>query len=209
MSMQGPPPHLGPDLPPGNVQDGFPIDVQVQIGLGRFFGQKLRAGVLYALFERTGNHSALAEAIKTYRAARQSWAGVAAVTSGVYVRDLTYGEGWFQRGHWSDRLAAIDQDLALMQQKATAPPPVAADLAPGRAAALIQEILGQPQRPAHNVTHVPPASFRRGQPVAVTLTMADAPSPPPAVLSFCSWLFQHQAPHSPTHQPTGIRHRPR
>lgn len=103
------------------------------------------------------------------------------MTSGVYVRDLTYGEGWFQRGHWSDRLAAIDQDLALMQQKATAPPPVAADLAPGRAAALIQEILGQPQRPAHNVTHVPPASFRRGQPVAVTLTMADAPSPPPAV----------------------------
>ncbi len=31
------------------------LDVSIQIGLGRFFGKKIRAAVLYAIFERTGS----------------------------------------------------------------------------------------------------------------------------------------------------------
>jgi hypothetical protein len=159
------------------------IDVQVQIGLGRFFGHKLRAGVLYALFERTGDRTAAAEAIRAYRSARKEWARVVEVTTGVFVSDLTYGEGWFQRGHWSDRLAAIDQDIALVEQKvaAAAAPATGMDLAPAKTAAFIREVLGRPQRPARSATHVPPASFRRGEPVAVALTFADGPSRPAAV----------------------------
>ena len=145
------------------------IDTQAQIGLGRFFSQKLRAGVWYALFERTGDRAAAAEAVSAYRAARQAWAGVAAVTTGVYVRDLTYGEGWFQRGHWSDRLAAIEGDIAAMERGiAAAPPP--SHPAPALVAALTQEILRPPPRNEGGVTHVPPGPFRRGHPVSLALT---------------------------------------
>ena len=44
------------------------IDVRLQTGLGRFFAQKLRAGVWYALYERTGEVTALEQALSTYRA---------------------------------------------------------------------------------------------------------------------------------------------
>jgi hypothetical protein len=159
------------------------IDVRVQIGLGRFFGRKLRAGVLYALFERTGYRNAATEALRAYRSAREQWARVAQITTGVYVSDVSYGEGWFQRGHWSDRLGAIDRDIALVEQKAAAaaPPLAAPDPAAAKPAALIPEILGRPQRRAGTATHVATASFRRGQPVPVALALAAGSARPVAV----------------------------
>jgi hypothetical protein len=161
----------------------FAIDVQVQISLGRFFSHKLRAGVLYALFERTGDRATGAEAIRAYRAAREDWARLAGATAGVYVSDLTYGEGWFQRGHWSDRLAAIDRDIALAEKKVAAGtmPPAGAAMAPEKFAVLVREVLDRPRRPAKSAIHVPPASFRRGRPVPVALALAEAPAPPAAV----------------------------
>ena len=167
----------------------FAIDVQVQIGLGRFFGQKLRAGVLYALFERTGDRAALDAAVNAYRSARQEWTRVIEVTAGVYVSDVTYGEGWFQRGHWSDRLAAIDRDIAAMEQKAMTP--AVTGIAPERVAALIRDTLGRPQRPVQSVTHVPPVSFRRGQPVTPSLVLASDQTRPKAIRMF--YRHAHQA----------------
>src|ERR1035438_305556 len=46
------------------------IDVHMQAGLGRFFATKFRAGVLYAIHERTSDRRALEEALKAYRPAR-------------------------------------------------------------------------------------------------------------------------------------------
>src|SRR5581483_6810028 len=51
------------------------IDGQIQAALGRFFGAKLRSGVLYAVFAQTGDRTALEESLKAYRAARSAWAG--------------------------------------------------------------------------------------------------------------------------------------
>ncbi len=87
------------------------IDVRLQSGLGRFFAQKLRAGVWYALYERTGDVTALEQALAMYRAARDAWAALAAQAEGVYVNDLTFGLSTHLRGHWSDRLPAIEQDI--------------------------------------------------------------------------------------------------
>ena len=158
----------------------YAIDVGAQARLGRFFGRKLRAGVLYALFERTGERTLLGEAINAYQAARQEWDALAVLTTGVYVRDLTYGEGWFQRGHWSDRLAAIDRDIALLQVKAAAAP-TTGSLPSDKAAALVREVLGQPERPTAGATHVPPGPFRRG--AAVTLALGlDRSAPAPAAV---------------------------
>jgi hypothetical protein len=169
------------------------VDVSVQIGLGRFFGQKLRAAVLYALYDRTSDRAALEEAIKTYRSARQAWARIAELTTGVYVSDVTYGEGWFQRGRWSDRLAAIDKDIAAMEQKAAAPAPQPAvsGITPEKVAALVHDVLGRPQRTVREVTHTQPASFRRGQPVALGLALASDQARPKAVQLY--YRHTHQA----------------
>ena len=49
-----------------------------------------------------------------YRAARAAWAETAGAARGVYQDDLAFGPEPHLRGHWADRLAAIDADLAAM-----------------------------------------------------------------------------------------------
>ena len=142
------------------------VDVRVQGGLGRFFGQKLRAGTLFALYERTGDGAAKAEALRLYRSARDAWAGIVAATSGVYVADLSFGDAPHKRGNWSDRLADIDRDIASMNEANAAPPD---SQEPGRVAELIREATGHPWRPEADASHVPPEGFRRGQAIGVSL----------------------------------------
>ena len=93
----------------------FEEDVRIQTGLGRFYSAKLRAGVLFEIFRRTGNAQAHELAVATYRKARTTWAAMAERARTVYVTDLTYGETPVRRGHWVDRLPAIDQDLAAVE----------------------------------------------------------------------------------------------
>ena len=40
------------------------IDIPIQAGLGKFFAARFRAGVLYALYQRSGHRPALEAAIK-------------------------------------------------------------------------------------------------------------------------------------------------
>ncbi|HWA84882.1 MAG TPA: hypothetical protein VG710_01555, partial [Opitutus sp.] len=147
----------------------FSIDTTVVIGLGRFFANKLRAAVLFALHEKTGDKDALAESIQHYHLARDAWKRIASVTADVYVQDVTYGSGWYQRGHWSDRLAAIETDIAALEKRAAAAP---ASAAPASIARLINAVTGHPDRPTAPVKHEPPASFRRGAAVELALSVA-------------------------------------
>ena len=88
-------------------------DVLIQVGLGRFFAGKMRAGVLYAVFQQEQERRAGQQALDQYRMAREAW--VAAAQAGaVYRNDITYGSTPMRRGHWSDRLAAIDRDIAAL-----------------------------------------------------------------------------------------------
>jgi hypothetical protein len=167
---------------PGPAFRRLAIDVRVQSLLGRFLGGKLRAAVLYAAYERTDDRAALSEAIRTYRAARQIWTEIVAATVGVYVPDLTYGPAWYQRGHWADRLAAIDQDIALMEQRSPASPrPIGATVAASRVATLIEQALGRPRRPTGDARHAPPTGFARGHPLALDLTLTPSRPPPQRV----------------------------
>jgi hypothetical protein len=152
----------------------FVIDTNVQIGLGLFFGLKLRAAVLFALYERSGERAPLDAALKAYRTARETWTHIIEVTAKAYAPDMTYGDEWFQRGHWSDRLAAIDADIAAMERKTHEPAPSPATPAPPpeAIASLVSAVLGRPQRPDEAVTHAPPASWRRGQLVPLALEPA-------------------------------------
>jgi hypothetical protein len=143
------------------------IDIAVAADLGRFFGAKFRAGVLYRIFDRTGDRAALEEALKVYRAAREAWAGIAARTKGVYVADITVGELRQLRGHWADRLADIDADIAAIGAKLDSAKPAQSG---GPIARAIAEALGRPRRPAVAARHTPPARFQPGRPLAVEFT---------------------------------------
>ncbi len=140
------------------------IDAAVAADLGRFFGAKFRAGVLYRIFDRTGNRDALEEAVTRYRAAREAWAGIAARTRDVYMADITVGEARQLRGHWADRLADIDADIAAIGAKLDTAKPAQADRSITRA---IAEALGRPRMRVVAGLHTPPASFQPGRPLVV------------------------------------------
>lgn len=143
------------------------IDIAIQAGLGRFFGAKFRSGVLYRIHEQTGDRTALEESLEQYRAARAAWAELAERAKAVYVPDITVGERPHLRGHWLDRLPAMDEDIAAMTKRLEEAKPGATQQQRVRLA--IKEALGRPRRVAVSCRHTPPARFRPGQPVSLEL----------------------------------------
>lgn len=150
------------------------IDVAMQIGLGRFFASKFRAGVLYAIYEQTGDRTALEQSLKAYRNARTFWAGLANRAKDVYKPDITVGERAFLRGHWLDRLPAMDQDIAAMAKKLEQAE-TNSESGGSRAQLTIQQVLGRPQRRMGAGRHTQPSSFRAGQPVVIDVSFEKGP----------------------------------
>lgn len=50
------------------------VDIRIQIGIGRFFAAKLRSGVLYGAYKRSGDRTVLDQAVKEYHRARDNLA---------------------------------------------------------------------------------------------------------------------------------------
>ncbi len=160
----------------------FEVDVKIQIGIGRFFAAKLRAATLYAIYEQSGNRIALEQAVEMYRRARDIWAAFAGEASGVYVNDITYGPRPYQRGHWSDRLAAIEDDVAEMAKRlqgAASPPETSENV---RIA--IAEAMGRPRREFIDCKHLPPAQFIPKQELQISLTVPQSPASASALLRY-------------------------
>jgi hypothetical protein len=147
------------------------IDVSIQADLGRFFGAKFRAGVLYRIHEQTGDHAALQEAVNQYRRARTAWAELARRAKGVYLADVTVGEHPQLRGHWLDRMPAIDADIASMETKLELAKSAEPD---ARVRAAIAAALGRPQRATPACHHTTPSHFRSGEPLPIELSTEKA-----------------------------------
>ena len=146
------------------------IDILIQAGLGEFFAAKFRGGVLFHLFEATGENAALEASISQYTKARASWAELAKIGKDVYMSDITLGEEPQLRGHWLDRLPAMDEDIAAISVKLKKAPSVEAS---PKLTAAMQEVFGPSRRKPIKVKHDVPARFDRGQPLLLSL---DAPS---------------------------------
>ncbi len=142
------------------------IDVAIQSGLGKFFAAKFRAGVLYSIHERTSDKAALEEALKCYRAARTAWAALAEKAKDVYVSNLTVGELPWLKGHWLDRLPAIDADIALLEKRLA----TASTGSDPKVKGAIAEALGRPNRPSIAMRHRPPNRFQRNRPLVLELS---------------------------------------
>jgi hypothetical protein len=139
------------------------LDTAIQAGLGKFFAAKLRSAVLYRLFEKTSDRSALRAAITEYRQARAAWADFANPAKDIYLADITVGEAPHLRGHWLDRLPAIDRDIDTLAAKLTESTPTAAQ----NAASAIAR-LQSPRNPLFvGAIHIPEKSFIPGQPATI------------------------------------------
>jgi cyclophilin family peptidyl-prolyl cis-trans isomerase len=152
----------------GPEQRRIAIDIGLQAGLGRFFAAKLRAGVLYSIHEKTGDRAALEEALKQYRSARDIWAALAERARGVYLPDITVGEHPWLRGHWLDRLPAIDRDIADMAKRLDA----AKSADDPRVRTAVAAVLNGSARTPIACRHTAPATFTPSQ--ALSLQMAAA-----------------------------------
>jgi hypothetical protein len=145
------------------------VDVTVECVLGRFFARELRASVAYALYARTGELGRLRQAVDAYRAARAAWVAVIEATAGVYEDDITFGPAPNVRGHWADRLPALDADLAAMEAELRqAEADVPAGSGPAAEALAPLESLDEAP-PAPGCRHIPAESFTPGTPLAVQL----------------------------------------
>jgi hypothetical protein len=143
------------------------IDITIQIGLGQFFAAKFRSGVLYGIFSETGDREALQACLSQYRKARNSWAELANSAKTIYMADISIGEEPQQRGHWLDRLPAIDKDIVAVESKLVS----AKSSKHPMVSAAIAEAIG---RPANNLVaahHSEPKSFQAGRPLDLQLRL--------------------------------------
>jgi hypothetical protein len=92
------------------------LDITILRGLGLFFAGKIRAAYAWDEFLGTKNPKSLSLAVSSYSRARDAWADFAAKAKDRYSDDITYGTAAHMRGHWLDRLAAIDDDLSDMKK---------------------------------------------------------------------------------------------
>jgi hypothetical protein len=136
-------------------------DVAIQTGIARFFAAKLRAGFNFAMWQKTKSRDAGTRAIEAYQRARNAWAKLAERAKTVYAADLSYGSIPQRRGHWSDRLAAIDSDLAAMKAVIAAQPGSETADPPAL-----------PQRLMTQARHIPPDRFAPGADLPIVLSGA-------------------------------------
>jgi len=147
------------------------IDVMIQIGIGRFFAHKLRAGVAYAIYERTGDWEALNRAVSEYHLARSAWARMAEQAESAYVNDLTFGLSSHLRGHWMDRIAAIDGDIQDMEAELKAKADEQFD--DNEIARRVRDFLAISfEKPTKfHCDHTPPDLFQPGAPVKIEVAV--------------------------------------
>ncbi len=149
------------------------LDVTIQSGLGNFFAAKFRAGVLYAIYQRSLYRPTLEQALNANRAARATWAELAGQAKDAYLPDITFGPEYFQRGQWQDRLAAMDEDIADMEKVLELEPSAHVGPTPAEgklAEQAVRAVFEKPklaELPPLAEFHTPPSSFRRGQPLAI------------------------------------------
>ena len=157
---------------------------RAQAGMGRFFAAKLRERrAVRSSTSRPGDRAALEAA----RAAVPPGAGGVGADGGglppVYVADITFGPLPHQRGHWADRVAAMDTDIAPMERM-TLDAAAASARSPSaqRCATRIAQITGRPR--ARRSRRARAARVVRAGVAARDLTLAVArPASPATVLS--------------------------
>jgi hypothetical protein len=154
-------------------------DILILNGLGAYYANLFRAGLHYSINFHQPEPDARAQCLVACRRARDAWATMAKRAQAVYAADISYGSTPFRRGHWADRLAAIDADLALLDNASGNEP-----VRPGVANTAILRATAPTQRPTIAAKHVAPESFHPGSDLALTIAT------PPTVTEAILW-YRH------------------
>ena len=149
------------------------IDIKMQIGLGRFFANKFRAGLLFAVYEQTRDRKALEEALRLYKKAGQQWSDLANSVANVYKKDVTAGETAHLRGHWLDRLPAMDEDIAEMSKLLDAAKP-SSESRPLNVVDAVSKCLGKQNIRIITAEHQLRKNFKRGDEVRLEISLEKA-----------------------------------
>lgn len=155
-------------------------DMLILNGLAGFYANLFRAGVLYSIFEQSGDATAGALALTHYKKARAIWASMAERARSVYVSDISYGDIPQRHGHWIDRIPAFDTDIAAMGKK------VAQKSSGDKSAgAALRIATAPPARLSITSSHTPPTQFHPASELALSLKAKD-----PAVTGVTLW-YRH------------------
>jgi hypothetical protein len=144
------------------------LDIQIQAGMGEFFAAKFRSGVLFHIYQATNEQAALDAAIAQYEKARGAYAGIAEAARNIYTSDVTFGEQTYLRGHWHDRLPAIEQDVAALRSMVKSD---ASHEPSKKVQAAIEEALGRTRRLTIDAQHQAPAQFKRGEELRIAVSV--------------------------------------
>jgi len=167
-------------------------DILILNGLGTYYASLFRAALLYSIGQQSGvatmeayrqSRHAIAEALQTHTQARDSWAHMSDHAKAVYAADLSYGSTPWRRGHWADRLPAINADVTAFHNTfsrllsgvitGTGYPWLNEPYDSSAAAVSVQPALQQVATPAPHptipATHNPPASFHPGSDLWLTI----------------------------------------
>ena len=139
-------------------------DVRIVGGMGRFYAAKLRAALLFEVWQQTHDGAAAKLAVANYEKARAAWAAMAERAKTVYVADVSYGRIPKRRGHWADRLAGIDKDIAALRAAVAEAGTPRGDAGPAIAA-----ILKPAPRLVMALNHTAPQNFRPGDALPLVL----------------------------------------
>ena len=148
----------------------FSEDIKIQCGTAKFFANKMRAAVLWHLYEGSGDKAALVEAIAHYTLARDSWVKMAENAKLIYVENVSFGDWETQSGHWIKRIPRIDSDIADMKEvlaKAQAENPTQQK----SIGAAIRKVNSLPKFPRMKCQHTPVSTFVPGEVMKIALEL--------------------------------------
>jgi len=154
-------------------------DVRIVSGIGHFYAAKIRAALLFEVWQQTGDPRAGALAVEQYEKGMAGWSAMAERVKTVYVSDISYGRIHKRRGHWADRIPEIENDIAAMKGAVAAGGAKAGDAGPAIAA-----ILKPARRPSSGFAHDVPDSFHPGAPLPLMLAVKAGTRPDRARLFY-------------------------
>jgi len=166
---------FGSQFKPTVEYERLKADVLIQREIAFFFSSKFFSAVAWAIYAKSGYRPAGQKAMEMYISARQAWIALASdAPSQAYVADITFGLEPQLRGHWRDRIPAIEADIGAMEARFKQPAGKTVNDKIGAAA--LARVTLEPKRPEFAVEHQPPKSFKRGQEIALEFRAANVAS---------------------------------
>jgi hypothetical protein len=155
-------------------------DLRILSNLALYHARRIPAAVSYCLYERTGDVSALEDAIDYERSAIEAWKMIVEAAGDVYAEDLMMGVrkvargnnkyGWVKElsGHWKDELVLLEKGLERLDQERTSfSPKGEITIAPHYQPAETAD-----KSAFFRITHQPILSAMAGQPIELKATVS-------------------------------------